>query len=537
MNASSNVTKNVTRRGFVATAGVAVVASAATAGQAYADNPAQNAAEDNQPAVPYAPETVAQELDCDIVVVGLGMSGLAAAVQAADNGDKVIGLEVTEVTGGNGTGVEGLFGVGSEMQKEAGIEIDPVEVVKTELGEFQMHPDGALWLKLVNSSADNIAWLQEQGVEFSGEVDNYLGACIVSCFHWFKGNVASEGYIPQMTARAEELGVDIHYGTRARGLVVEDGKVCGVYATDGDGNDVKVNAKAVILATGGYAQNEKFMTQRGWNWDDIVYGGLPHHEGDGLEMAFAAGAGNVVANSSFNCTNILGQGNTFAWKQANFTSLFLGAGMFGLGGNVLWVNQDGDRFIDESFAAGNFEMQSVPAMTQRAMYSVFDRAIAEAALEAAGDAETLAKMDAAVADGTEPDLVCADTVAEAAEKAGLDADALQASIDRYNELCTAGADADFGKDAALMVPIQTAPFYVAKMNQYYLMSIGGIRCDANARVLTDKKQPIPGLYAVGTDGCMLYRNIYTINVGGTCNANNVNSGRSAANHAHALIAG
>lgn len=88
-----------------------------------------------------------------------------------------------------------------------------------------------------------------------------------------------------------------------------------------------------------------------------------------------------------------------------------------------------------------------------------------------------------------------------------------------------------------MVPIQTAPLYVVKMNQYYLMSVGGIRCDANARVLTDKKQSVEGLYAVGTDGCMLYRNIYTINVGGTCNANNVNSGRAAANHAHALIAG
>lgn len=523
---------SITRRNFIgATAATAALARSVTP-LALADEAAST-----EPAVPYMPESVAEELECDIVVVGLGMSGLAAAVQAANNGDKVIGIEITETTGGNGTGVEGLFGVGSELQKEAGIEISPVEVVKTELGEFQMHSDGALWLKLVNNSADNIAWLQEQGVEFSGEVDNYLGACIVSCFHWFKGNVASEGYIPQMTARAEELGVDIHYGTRARGIVVEDGKACGIYATDSEGNDIKVSAKAVILATGGYAQNEKFMTQRGWNWDDIVYGGLPNHNGDGLEMAFAAGAGSTVANSSFNCTNILGQGNTFAWKQDNFTSLFLGAGMFGIGGNVLWVNQDADRFIDESFSASNFEMQSVPAMTQRAMYSVFDRAIAEAALEAAGDTETLTKIDQVVADGTEPDLICADTVAEAAELAGLDADVLQATIDRYNELCAAGEDADFGKDASLMAPIEAAPFYVVKMNQYYLMSIGGVRCDANARVLTDKKVPIEGLYAVGTDGCMLYRNIYTINVGGTCNANNVNSGRCAANHAHTLIAG
>ena len=87
-----------------------------------------------------------------------------------------------------------------------------------------------------------------------------------------------------------------------------------------------------------------------------------------------------------------------------------------------------------------------------------------------------------------------------------------------------------------MVPISTPPFYMAKLNQYFLMSVGGIECDINAQVVDQNKEPIAGLYAVGTDGCMLYRNIYTINVGGTCNGNNVNSGRTAANHAHEYLA-
>ncbi len=531
MAAISNT--SISRRGFV---GAALAGLAAT-GLAKGASATEDAVAVDEQIGTYKPEKVAETLDCDIAVVGLGMSGLAAAVQAAVNGDKVVGIEVGEATGGNGQGVEGVFGVGSQMQKEAGIEIDPVEVVKTELSEFQMVSDGATWLRLINNSADNIDWLQEQGVQFSGVVDNYLGACIVSCFHWFEGGTAATGYIPQMTKRAEDLGVDIRLSTRARSLIVENGKVGGLYATDADGNGIQVNAKAVILATGGYAQNQQYMEERGWNWDNIVYGGMPHHEGDGLTMALAAGAGNFVKSSTFNCTNILGQGLNFAWKADNFTSLFLGAGMFGMGGNLLWVNQDADRFIDESFAAANFEMQSVPAMTQKTIYSVFNRAVAEASLAAANDTETLAKIDQVVEEGSEPDLHYGETLEEAAESAGLDPEKLAATVGRYNEQCKAGADTDFGKDPQLMVAMEEGPFYVVKLNQYYLMSVGGIQCNIDAQVVTERKEPVEGLYAVGTDGCMLYRNIYTINVGGTCNANNINSGRTAANHAHKAIAG
>ena len=311
---------------------------------------------------------------------------------------------------------------------------------------------------------------------------------------------------------------------------MSDGKVAGLFAEDSDGNTLRINAKAVILATGGFAQNQELMEERGWNWDNIVYGGTPGHNGDGLKMAFDVGARSFVNNSTFNSTNICGRGDTFAWKADTFTSVFCGAGMFGTGGAQLWVNEDGERFICEDFAKDNFEMQCVPAMTHRAMYSVFDRAILEAGL--AGDPDMLEFVDT----DPEDDLCKADTVAELAAYFGVDAAALQASVDRYNELCEKGADADFGKPAEAMVPISTPPFYMAKLNQYFLMSVGGIECDINAQVVDQNKEPIAGLYAVGTDGCMLYRNIYTINVGGTCNGNNVNSGRTAANHAHEYLA-
>lgn len=522
---------SLSRRSFLGFAAVGAAAAGMTLQGCSPDRKSRDAAQEIDS--PRVPSNVTETIDADVVVIGMGMSGLAAVVQAALNGDKVVGVEATSVTGGNGIGVEGIFAVGTDMQKAAGIEVTPVEIIQTELSSSQMLSDGTLWKNLISASADNVSWLIEQGVEFSGTVDNYLGSGIVSCFHWFKGNVASAGYIPQMTARAQQLGVDMRMSTRAHSLIVEEGRIAGVYVQDESDKDIQINAKAVILATGGYAQNQQYMEERGWNWDNIVYGGTPNHNGEGLKMAFEAGARSFIRNSTFNCTNICGTGSTFAWKADNFTSLFCGAGMFGMGGNQMWVNQDAERFVPENFAATNFEMQSVPAMTQRAMYSVFDRSILEATLAAASDTETLSKVDAA----TEVDLAVADTLADAAEKIGLNVDVLTQSVKRYNDLCAGGRDEDFGKPAELMVPIEQGPFYIAKLNQYFLMSVGGIECTLNAQAVDATKNPIEGLYAVGTDGCMLYRNIYTIDVGGTCNANNVNSGRTAANHAHAAVTG
>ena len=123
----------------------------------------------------------------------------------------------------------------------------------------------------------------------------------------------------------------------------------------------------------------------------------------------------------------------------------------------------------------------------------------------------------------------ADTIAELADAFQLDADALAATVDRYNELAAAGTDTDFGKPADLMVPIEAAPFYMAKLTYSYFFSVGGITTDKDRRVLDGDRNPIEGLYAIGNDGNMLYRNVYTINMPGTAFGNQVNSGREAAN--------
>ncbi len=517
---SPNPGNALSRRSFL---GVAAACGLATAGAGLAgcapkpdpDPTAQENAE-YQADANMAPTDIAETLEADVLVVGLGMSGLAAAVQAAENGAKVIGIEKANATGGNGIGVEGIFAVGSSLEVAQGIEIDPAEIVRGELEASQWASGGDLWLDLVHSSGANVDWLMEQGVKFSGVVDDYHGNSAYPDFHWFAGNVASEGYVPQMTDKARELGVEMILEAPAVGLVQDGaGAVTGAYAESKERGTLQINAKSVILATGGWAQSKDYVTQRGFSWDNIRYGGVEGHDGDGITMAAAVGARNFVENSTFNATNTIGE---FEYK-----SVFIWNA--GGGGTCLFVNENADRFVNEDFAQDNFELQSVPAMTQKQLYTVFDRAILEAWLKDAPD--ELATVDAA----DDAALAKANTLEEAASAIGLDPDALRATVDRYNQLAEAGVDTDFGKAPEFLVPIAQAPFYVGKLTQELLVGIGGIETNRHGQALDADKNPIAGLYAVGTDGCMLYRNIYTINVGGTCNANNVNSARNAANHA------
>ena len=98
--------------------------------------------------------------DCDVCVVGCGVSGLAACVSAAEQKLSVIGLEKAGSTGGGGRGTEGVFAVGSEMQKELGITVEPAEVLSREMGYHHNRVDGLRWMDLIKASGDNVAWLK-----------------------------------------------------------------------------------------------------------------------------------------------------------------------------------------------------------------------------------------------------------------------------------------------------------------------------------------------------------------------------------------
>jgi fumarate reductase flavoprotein subunit len=179
-------------------------------------------------------------------------------------------------------------------------------------------------------------------------------------------------------------------------------------------------------------------------------------------------------------------------------------------------------------------LQCVPNLTHKKIFSIFDRTTLEkwAANDDLYPIEGYTPMDLDAIDASnDPALAVADTIEELAEKAGLDPEKLAATVNRYNENCELGVDRDFRKAAEYLLPVKNPPFYAGHITASPGVMIGGVETNINFQVLDKKKDPIPGLYAVGVDGCMLYRNIYTFDTAcAGANANNVNSGRVAANH-------
>ena len=260
--------KGMSRRKFISGAALGTAALLGLAGcnqpKSATSNPQSD--DDKQAAEQLStPANVAETIECDIAVVGAGISGLSAAVQAAENGNKVIVLEAGGVAGGNGAGTEGVFAVGSVLQKNLNIEISEVDIIRTELEEGQWVTNGALWYDMVHNSAANIDWLIENGVQFSGNVDNY-GAGLYNTMHWFDNDSAVTSYIEPMQAKAEQMGAEFRFQTTATQLKLENDTVCGVYAEDSKGNVIEVNAKAVILASGGIEANPG----RGNGWLDVL---------------------------------------------------------------------------------------------------------------------------------------------------------------------------------------------------------------------------------------------------------------------------
>lgn len=535
---------NISRRSFVAGA----AATAAFAGvTSYVGTTPQTAVADeaapvktiNSSGIVVDHNAVTEIIDCGVLVVGCGVSGLAASVQAAQDGAQVITLEGQEVLGGNGMGVEGTFGVNSFMQIEQGIVCDPAIVMQEELSKTQWCVDGLLYKDLMENVAGNIEWMvNECGVTFSGEIDNYpFGAVggVVDSFHWFEGGACAVGYLPHMEAKARELGVDIRLSTRALEFYYEDEKINGVYAMDAFGDLVVFRAPAIIICTGGFANDDARLIKHGFNLNYLERIGTPGHYGDGINMLLAAGA------SEFNGVCYLKYNRiSYNYEIATFGPFY---GAYCSGGPGIWVNEDCVRFVDESCAlrTGNNITLSHPIHNQNAhAYAIFDANILASLTEqfadqaAEWDTDLLEQWDMIIKEGT--DAWRADTIEELAEKAGLDPEALKACVDEYNECCANGKDTWFGKDAMYLQPIATPPFTMGKIHEAMEGPLGGIVTNRQFRPQLDAGGYMDNVFCTGLDGIMLYRDVYPIDVPGSASAECINGGRVAAKQAAAIAA-
>lgn len=475
------------------------------------------------------PTNVNKEINTDFLIVGAGISGLAAAVQAASEGLETTVIEKNAFVAGNGGGVEGIFGINTEMQKKAGIHAEPEEIIAREQELGQYRADGSFWVDLVSHSAENIDWLIDQGVQLT-KVDDYHGTCAFPTFHWFKGGFASEGYVPFMKKRADELGVKFILESSATSVIYDNDKVNGIYADTPEGT-LKINAKATLLATGGVGHNDKLIAKQGWKTENLHYCSMPSNTGDGYMMAMSLGAKDMLMESAEFMMNYIQalphEGVHLYIDPINgFMSL-------PSGGPVAWVNQDGVRLVNENVKKDNLLYQRMAIGSTKVTYEVFNQAIYDQITQNVPGAEKI--LADAVKTNEGSSLFESNTFEGLAEAVGLPVDTFVETMHRYNRFAHNGKDEEFNKEKEMLVPIENGPLYIARLDPSNLIGIGGVGSNRNFEVINDNFDKIPGLYISGMDSTMQYRSVYTITLGGSACAHNVNSGRHAAMNAKKYV--
>ena len=490
--------------------------------------PQQTQAPEETPGEPEYAET----LEADIVVVGAGGGGMAAAIEARQLGADVIVLEKNASYGGTSAYTEGLFAVGSRWQKEAGVEITADEVLQKTMNYHHWIADAELTMTFFEMSGETVQWLEDLGVVFTGA--RTLGPSLQT-WHTYEG--LGGQYTKSLYEAATAAGVQFMMETPGQELIMEEGKVAGVAALRADGSRIALKANAVILATGGFADSEEMINEyTSLNFDDVVAVGSPGRTGDGIRMGMEAGAATEGMGTIMLCGALV--------TSLNFDSqLNVAAGRQ----PMLWVNEKAERFADEGIVT-NFSYSGNAMSRQNKVYNIMDQAILQEMHDngcffgkgmyvPTGSPldDVFNQLDAAI-EADDPNIFVADTIEELAGKMGLDPVKLAGTVETYNGYCAAGHDAQYGKAEKYLYPIENGPFYGFSLAKSYYCTVGGLKVNTNIEVLREDESVIPGLYAVGCDAGGLYGDSYDVGIAaGSQEGWAVNSGRLAARSAVAYL--
>lgn len=470
-----------------------------------------------------------QKYETQIVVIAAGPSGLSAAVQAAEDGADVMVLEKQATVGGAANMGMGPLGIGTRYQKQSMIDISVEKAFKMFMEYTHYNVDARLVKRYFEQSAETIEWLEDMGVEFEGAFRYFPKS--EATWHIVKtdtgiGPRAASFMNKALYAKAQELGVKILFETPAKKILMEDGHVAGVLATDKDGNEIEIACKAAIICTGGAGCNKEMIEKEtGYvHGKDMFNFAIPGIMGDGLRMAWEAGADKLpvrieqaasvvgVEDLPGSVANIFGQPN-------------------------LLVNMHGKRFMNEDdMQNATYLSNAVSHQKGRTGFSIVDSSIVKYYMRNGVDNVSLVRPDPDVSDFIEgvklaqehgnTGLIVADTIEELAEKAGIDVDNLVDTVDEYNDFCDS-VDEEFFKSKQFLRPLIKAPYYCAKICPGGYGTVGGIRINENCEACDKEFEPIPGLYAAGADSCNIYDDSYMFLLPGNSMGYAVNTGRIA----------
>ena len=419
-----------------------------------------------------------ETIDADVVVVGAGASGMTAALYAAKSGLDVVLLEKTPLVGGASAMAGGtLAGVSSTWSQELGY-TGTLEEYKEKLltiGHNQNDiPTVDKYLSIMGPGVDWI--VSEDGAnmpykkEGSGETFSIDGSGV--------------GAMQMLKERVEAAGANLMLSTKATELIVTDGTVTGVKA-EGEDATYTINAKAVILATGGYGHNSELVPEE---YKEFNYSGHAGHDGDALTLIEA------VDGATRHLYWLNKQPNSMILPSGapQYTNMGVGK-VYNMSG--ILINQDGVRFYCEN--GDTWELMEAMAQNER-QYLLMDQENYDAFNEAMSriySAEDVAEWTSDDYTG-QPFYKKGETVEELAEKLDVPADALQATIDKYNEAVNSGSEDEFGRVLTTTIA-EEGPYYALEMSIRYSTSLGGICIDDNMQVVNTNNEAVPGLYAAG----------------------------------------
>ena len=466
----------------------------------------------------------------DVVVVGSGAAGLAAALTLAEGGAKVVVFEKQRSLGGTSNFIHGTFAVESDMQRERYIDFTRDQAFKSIMDYSHWRADPRLVRAIVDESGPTIDWLQEQGAVFTEATINMPEA--PRTYHVIKGK--GESIVKALVTRAKSLGVDIFPGTPVTGLLKGHGRVSGVVAGS-EGEEVEAAAGAVMIATGGFANNKEWIKKYcGYGLgSDVIPIGNTGKMGDGIRMAWEAGAAEEGI-SLLELFRVAPIGPDFAtWNDIEIAGAQ----------PDLWVTPRGERFCDETVAFWDTHVGNANAKYARDGYTwnLMDDSTLEQMIERGVDnnvgvdfmpgyrpVNVFREIQAALDRGT-TEVVAAGTIEELAGKMGADPALLKATVDEYNDCCAAGYDRLFAKERRFLRPLVGPRYYAVRGRTVFLGTMGGIKVNGKMEVLDKEDAAIPGLHAGGFDAGGMYGDSYPIKTSsGLASAFAFNSGRIAA---------
>ncbi|VTZ51140.1 Fumarate reductase flavoprotein subunit [Methylocella tundrae] len=421
------------------------------------------------------------DIRTELLVVGGGLAGFAAALTAAEAGLDVVVLEKQPETGGSSAMSGGCLAfAGTDIQRSHGIE-DSSDLLFKDLREVgQFENDEALVRAYADEQLATYEWLKDCGAEFNSIIEAASGQSVPRAH-----TVDPADLVRQLAARAKATGkVKLIASARATRLLHGNAERRVVAAAvEHEGSCITVSgSRAVLLASGGFCRNAKLVHRFAPQYDAAIFIGGDGNEGDGLRMAWALGAD--FRDMAY-IKGTYGKHPTDEANQHSCLAVYKGA---------IAVNQNGKRYVDESLS---YKLLGDACMLQpySTTYQILDQNI----LESGDNRVRIMDFERRLDEGL---FIQADSLEALAEKIEIPADALIQTVARYNHFVDQGVDDDFGRKRLVhrhgsLRRIERAPFYAYPSTAVVFGTYCGLCVDASMRVIDVFGQPISGLLAAG----------------------------------------